>query len=285
MQQISKEKLKNYRDRTFRITSQLRVTNPRGALEFVDERGLIFFWPVKGIILPSLWIAAAGDRPVPDEHDDPGHKTWDWKDKALGKRIWYYAKLLRRRATFISLDAAPYFYALTPNYGEPEQDYLLQYQEGQLTVESKQVYEALLREGPLDTISLKKEAHLSSSGSETRFNKALDDLQMEMKILPVGVAEVGSWNYAFIYDLTHRHFPDLIQDSRSIQESAACLHLVDLYLNSLGALNSEQISRLFRWDQPRVDRVVSKLQKDTKALEAAHPDQPGLWFALPEVLE
>lgn len=284
MIQISLKKLHSFREKTFRNSSQYRVNSQQEAVKFVNERGFVFFWPVKGIDLPSLWVAAAGDRPVPDEHDDPGHKTWGWKDNSLGKKVWYYAKLLRRRATFVSLDVAPSFYALSPNFGEPEQDYLLQYQEGNLTVESKQVYEALLHNGPLDTISLKKEAHLSSMGSETRFNKALDDLQMEMKILPIGVAEVGSWNYAFIYDLTHRHFPALIDQARVISESQARFNLTSLYINSVGAIQKEQLVRLFRWEPQQVIKVTSRMVEANVIVEAQSPVSPGVWYALPQIL-
>ncbi len=82
------------------------------AVEFVNERGFICFWPVSGITLPSLWAAVAGDRPVADAHDDPGHVTWGWKDSLLGARKWYYAKVLRKKATMIALDVAPYFYVV-----------------------------------------------------------------------------------------------------------------------------------------------------------------------------
>ena len=102
----------------------------RQAVDFVNQRGFVYFWPIKGVTLPSLWAAVAGERPVPNEHDDPGHVTWGWKDELLGARRWYYAKVLRKKATFIALDVVPNFYALSENYGEPEQDYLLQYQEG-----------------------------------------------------------------------------------------------------------------------------------------------------------
>jgi len=101
------------------------------------------------IDLPSLWVAVAGNRVVADKHDDPGHITWGWKDNALGKQIWYYAKILRGKATMVSLEVAPYFYALSENYGSPEEDYLLAYEEGRLTQAARQVYEALLKEGAL----------------------------------------------------------------------------------------------------------------------------------------
>jgi hypothetical protein len=114
---------------------------------------------------------------VADAHDDPGHVTWGWKDSALGKRQWYYAKILRRKATMISLDIAPYFYALSDNYGSPEEDHIIAYQAGRLTLEAKQVYEAILDNGPLHTLDLRREARLTSKGSDSVFNRALEVLQ------------------------------------------------------------------------------------------------------------
>ena len=125
----------------------------------------MFFWPIKGIDLPSLWTAVAGDRPVPDKHDDPGHVTWGWKDDALPKRIWYYAKVLRRKATMISLETAPYFYALSENYGSFEEDHLVAYEQGHLTLAARNVYEALLTSGPLDSISLRKAGRMAGPRS------------------------------------------------------------------------------------------------------------------------
>src|SRR5512137_2426590 len=153
---INLKRLKAHREETYALKPARRVHDPQAALEFVNSRGFIFFWPIKGVELPSLWKSVAGDRNVPDNHDDPGHVTWGWKDDALPRKIWYYAKVLRRKATFISLEFAPYFYALSENYGSPEEDYLLAYQEGRLTQAARQVYESLLDKGSLDTLALRK---------------------------------------------------------------------------------------------------------------------------------
>jgi hypothetical protein len=187
----------------------LRLRTKEQAIAYVRERGYVYFWPVKDVTMPSLWAAVAGDRPVADEHDDPGHVTWGWKDETLGTRVWYYAKVLRRRATFISPETVPYFYALSENYGDPDSDYLIQYQEGRMTVEAKTVYETLLHEGPLDTVSLRQLARLTSKASNAPFARAVETLQADFKILPIGIAEAGAWNYAFIYEMVHRHYPDL----------------------------------------------------------------------------
>ena len=154
MSRLSPERLEEYRAETFRLRQPLATREE--AVEYVNRRGYVYFWPIKEVTLPSLWVAVAGDRPVADEHDDSGHTTWGWKDQLLGERVWYYAKILRKRATFIALDVLPAFFALSENYGEPEKDYLLQYDEGRLTFEAKTVYETLLTQGPLDTVSLRK---------------------------------------------------------------------------------------------------------------------------------
>jgi hypothetical protein len=251
-------------------------------LRFVNERGFIHFWPIKGIDLPSLWTAAAGDRPVADEHDDPGHVTWGWKDEALDKRIWYYGKILRRKATLISLEVAPFFYALSENFGSPEEDYLIAYREGRLSQAAKQVYEALLDRGAMNTLDLRREAKLANA-KESEFNKALEQLQSDFKILPVGVAEAGAWHYSHIYEIVPRHFPELPERARRISESQARMELLALYLKSVGAAQIRAVNRLFGWANDAADRTVKKLVENSAAAMAEHPKLTGEWIALIEV--
>jgi len=252
--------LDQYRDKTFRKPDSLRLRSPQEAVRFVDERGFIFFWPVKGIIMPSLWCAVAGDRPVPDEHDDPGHVSWSWKDQLLDKRVWYYARVLRKRNTIISLKTIPYFYVLSQNYGDPESEIEEQYHHGLIPLEVKLIFETLLNKGPLDSISLRREAHLSGPNSNTPFNRALDLLQRELKVLPTAIAEVGSWRYAFVYDLTYRYYPDLLEQSRFISENEARTNLLNSYLSSVGAAMAKDIQTLFGWTADQVLRTVERLK-------------------------
>ena len=225
----------DYRAQTFRTATGRGIATKEEAITFVNERGFVYFWPIREVTLPSLWAAVAGDRPVPDEHDDPGHVTWGWKDEMLGARQWYYAKVLRKRATFISLNTLPHFYALSENYGEPDKDYLLQYEEGRLTWDAKTVYETILHEGALDTISLRKLARMTNKASDSPFNRALETLQADFKILPVGVAQAGAWKYAFVYECVHRHYPGLLDQARAIRQAEARCRLIELYLRSVGA--------------------------------------------------
>ncbi len=277
------KRLQEHRSKTYRLPPSKPIASQAQARSFVNQRGFVYFWPIKGIDLPSLWTAAAGDRPVADEHDDPGHVTWGWKDNALPKRIWYYAKILRRKATIISLEVAPYFYALSENYGSPEEDYLLAYEEGRLTSAAKSIYEALLKQGPLDSISLRKAARLTSA-KESEWNRALEDLQMDFKILPVGVAEAGAWKYAFIYAVTARHFPELPEQARRISESQARTKLLDLYFESVGTAQVRDVSRLFGWSHEIVNRAINRSLEQGTLVRADRPNQNGEWLALAKLI-
>ena len=274
--------LKAHRARTFGLPPAKRISSPVQALRFVEARGFVYFWPIKGIDLPSLWTAVAGNRPVADAHDDPGHITWRWKDEALGKKKWYYGKILRRKATMISLDVAPYFYALSENYGSPEEDYLLAYEEGRLTQAAKQVYEAILQEGALNTIDLRRAAKLGNA-KESEFNRALEYLQADFKILPVGISEAGAWHYSFIYEIVARYYPELPEKARKISESSARLKLTELYFQSIGAAQARDAVKLFGWGNELTTRTVSRLIKNKTLIQTEHPKQKGEWLALAEL--
>jgi len=282
MSTINLKKLQLHRARTFYLPPAKRIVSASQALSFVNARGFIYFWPIKGIDLPSLWTAVAGNRPVADEHDDPGHITWHWKDDALGKKIWYYAKILRRKATIISLDIVPYFYTLSENYGSPEEDYLIAYQEGRLSQAAKQVYETLLDRGAMNTIDLRHAAKLANA-KESEFNKALEQLQADFKILPVGIAEAGAWRYSFIYEVVTRHYPDLPERARHISESQARAKLLELYFASVGAAQMRDVMKLFGWSNEIANRAVNKLMEQNTIVKTRHPQKTGEWLALIEL--
>lgn len=284
--QIFPQLLSSHRAQTFHLPPSPRIRNPQEALTWINERGFAYFWPIKGITLPSLWVTVAGERPVGANHDDPGHITWGWKDDALGKRMWYYAKVLRGKATFISLDVAPYFYALSENYGSPEEDYLLIYEQGRMTSAAKRIYEALLTEGPLHTVNLRKVTHMTSRESDAEFNRALEVLQTDFKILPVGVAQAGAWKYSFIYDIVAHHYPELPEKARSIDEATARANLCGLYFRSVGAAQLKDVVKLFGWSLVLTQRTVKTLIDSGQLVDGLSlPGQQGEWLALPELLE
>ncbi len=121
-----------------------------------------------------------------------------------------------------------------------------------------------MREGPLDTVSLRKAAGFTSRSSDAEFNSALDLLQTTFRILPIGVAEAGAWRYAFIYEIVARHYPDLPERAHPISEPEARQKLISLYLDSVGAVPEKEIQRVFgyapmNWPAAVLERDLGKL--------------------------
>ena len=279
------KRLRAYRAETYHTAPGRRIASVDQAVRFVDERGFAFFWPIKDVQLPSLWAAVAGDRPVADAHDDPGHVTWGWKDSLLGKKRWYYAKVLRKKSTLISLAAAPYFYALSENFGSPEEDYLLQYEQGLLSLDAKAIYEALLRDGPTHTVQLRRAAGMAGCNSDYRFNRALLELECDFKVLPVGVAQAGAWRYSFIEEIVARHYPQLPEQARGIGQGEARRKLVELFLRSVGAARAQELVKLFGWKTAAAERALDLLAEQGIVRRGiAIPDQPGEWTVIAEVV-
>lgn len=285
MTTLSLDKLKKFRKNHYRLSPDQKLTSLQDAVNFVKERGFVFFWPIKNVEFPSLWTAVAGDREVADAHDDPGHVTWGWKDESLGKKIWYYGKIIRKKATMIDLSVAPYFYALTENYGNPVEDVVIQYQEGRLTREEKAIFDAILENGPMDTIALRRATHMTNKESDARFTRALSTLQSDFKILPIGISDSGGWRYAFIYELVHRYYPELLASARNIREDEARYHLVKMYFQSIGAAPGRDINRFFQWEKADTVQATQKLIEDRFLISSVdHPITPGEWYAIPEII-
>lgn len=269
-----------FQQRTFRTQPGLRLRTPDEALKFIDARGFIFFWPVKDLRFPSLWSAVAGDRPVPNNHDDPGHITWRWKDDMLPHRRWYYGKLLRGKGTFVSLKTLPYFYALSNRVGDLD-DFQAAYQAGTLSHEAYVIASLLLNEGPQNSIQLRRKAGLASPAAKYSFHRALTTLQRGLWILPVRVAQAGSWNYAFEYELFDRWFPAIRGGARHIKTTRARQQLLSLALQSLGRISFRTAKRLFGWPAPHLQNALASLEQTRAAipcgndewhLPALHPD-------------
>ncbi len=261
---ITAEWVAEQREHNYRRTPARRVQTVEEARAFIQETGFCHFWSIQGVEMPNLFQAIAGRvRSVPNEHDDPDlGKCWGWKDNSLDKRWWYYGKLIRRRATLVSLDLLPAFYACSENYGDYEHDYLAEYQDGRLPLEAKNIYEALLENGPLDTVALRKKARLANDSAKYKFDKTVTELQAGLKILPVGVAAAGAWHYAFIYDIVARYYPDLPALAQTISRKAGQQALIARHLDNVVTASRAEVSRtldVLSWSTGEFGQAVSAM--------------------------
>lgn len=252
--------IQQMRDLAYHRTPERRVHTEAQALQFIDQVGMAFLFGEKGVEMPSLWGAICGEaRPVPQHHNDADlGRTWNWKDTLPARGEVFYGKLLRKKPTLVSLDLLPGFYALSPNYGELD-DYLQQYQDGLMSVEARNAYRALLDSGAMATSRLRQAAGLPGKDNARRFDRALTELQTQLKIVKVGISDANRWGYAYVYDLFLRRFPEIAQTARAINEDQAMETLLGRYMSSVIAVPSKAAQRLFGWDDWNWERIVSRL--------------------------
>ena len=255
------EQIEELRDLRYHRTAELRVRTEGEALHFVNKVGFCFLFGSKSEEIPTLWAAICGSRRrMPHSHHDPDiGRTWAWKDSLPVHGEIFYGKLLRGKPTLVSLELLPTFYALSPNYGDIE-DYLAQYEEGRLSVEAKNVYEVLLNEGAMATSRLRQLAGLSGGGANARrFERAIAELQSELKIVKVGISDANRWGYAYVYDLFLRRFPEIPETARQISTDRAMDVLLLRYLHNVVVQTEAAIQRLFRWNDWEWDRLMTRL--------------------------
>ena len=185
----------------------------------------------------------------------------------------------------IAMDTVPYFYALSENYGAPDEDYLTLYEQGRLTLEAKSIYEALWDNGPLDTVALRKAVRMTSRESDAWFNRALAGLQSDFKILPVGVTQAGAWRYAFAYDVVARHYPELPERARFIGDVEARKELVKKYFLSVGAAQMRDVSKLFQWKSNMLVKTIDDLvASDILVREQESANNADRWLVLADLV-
>ena len=259
--------LVEYRRTRFRHRPELAVRSETDALAFINEVGLCLFQPNRQALLPSLYGAAAGaGRPAPrwGEHDAVYGRVWGWKDSLFSSGEVLYGKALGDYRLFVSLGLLPWLYAVSDmNYGGDEDDYLELYQDGKLSLDARNVYQALVEYGPTSTTQLRRRTGLTEGGSAARrFERALTELQRGLMISAVGVADDNAWKYTFRYDIVVRKFARQVAASRQLRSRDAMQHLLLHYLSLVGEAPLAKVSRLFGWDLHRLWRLVQAVTRD-----------------------
>ncbi len=134
-----------------------------------------------------------------------------------------------------------------------------------MTAEAKWIYKALLEHGPLDTVRLREKARMSANSAKSAFERALVELQIGLKVLPIGVAEAGAWRYAFVYELFQRWFPEIPEQAREISRSTARRTLLRRYLDNVVTAERGMIDKVFRvlkWTPREVELTIAALLEE-----------------------
>ncbi|MHB9033289.1 MAG: AlkZ-related protein [Anaerolineae bacterium] len=279
---LSLEALENLRDDRYYRTPKLRLHSEKQALVFINKVGFCFLFHDQNTEIPTLLEAIAGTRREyeNDHYDADIGRAWGWKDSLPVAGLVYYGKQLRFKPTLISLAMLPSFYALSPNYGELD-DYLNEYQEGTLSKDAKAIYEVLLERGPQATTHLRRYANLWGGGENARrFERAITELQVGLKIVKSGISDVSRWGYAYIYDLFLHRFPDVPAAARSISRRQAMENILMQHLDNVVAASEASLVRLFRWELWEWEKLMESLRNQDIVRTLTITDTGESWLTL-----
>lgn len=137
---LTQKRIEELRNDRYRRKRDLRLKNEADIRNFVNDVGICLLFPVRGLEIPNVYQAVAGYQKgtTPEHHDPAISLTWNTKDRSLDKHWWYYGKLLKGKATLVSFNLLPHFYALSENFGG-EDDYLHEYEAGTLSADARNI--------------------------------------------------------------------------------------------------------------------------------------------------
>lgn len=224
-----------------------RVLTPGEAVRFIDAAGFCMLFPVRNVLLPSLYYAVTRRNPHIDfKWDRYSEMIWKWKNCIPQRKRAFYGKYFRGRGTFISLNQLPYFLAMRQTAIEPD-DYTKFYSSGRITENARIIWEALAAHGPLATLELRNVAKMDSKAGNVRFKRAMAELQCMLIVVHFGTEqETAAWASGK-FELVCRAFPKETAAAQGITPEAARRALAAKFLALCPESPPGNVAHLFGW--------------------------------------
>jgi hypothetical protein len=232
---------------------QRRIVAAADAVRFIDDVGFCLLFPIRGLLLPSLYYACAHREPA--NWDRYCLRIWKWKDEFGRRRRAFYAKYFKGRGTFISLRMLPHFLA-TECSACGEGDFDRAYSAGAISADARTLWQALAQRGPLPTLELRHAGKFDTQSGNRRYKKAMLELSRRLLVVHSGAEqETESWASSS-FELTSAAFPDAVARARLIAPEEARRTLARKYVEWHPCVDPRTIARLFGWSKEEVTQAL-----------------------------
>ncbi len=182
------EDVEDYRDFMWRRDPERRVEDINSAERFIEDVGFCAVLTDSRHPGPSLYVAVCGRRdahmPRNVQKDPESSLTWTIKDEVMRRGRLFYGKVLRGHSTFIAPRLIPFFNAL---WGTPHN-----MERKVLSKDAQTILKVLRAEWEMGTSDLRQASGISERG---RFNRAVDQLQRILRIIPTNALYEPSFTY------------------------------------------------------------------------------------------
>ncbi len=216
------EHIELYRDRLWRREEENRVENAFDAERFIEEVGFANTLTDARRAGPSLYIAVCGRRDVSlprhVQKDEETRLTWYLKDEVMRRGRVYYAKLAGARSMFVAPALISHFAAIWMPRRKDEAEVL--------SLPAQRILKVLRREHELATADLRAESGFTERAA---FNRALDELQRAMKVIP---QDVIYQPFSYIWTLAEDRFAGELR--KRVTRKIALREIARAYLASAG---------------------------------------------------
>jgi hypothetical protein len=169
------------------------------------------------------------------QKDEESSHTWRLKDEIVRRGRIYYGKLARGKTMFIAPRMIPYFNTL---WGIPRRQ-----EKDRLSPSARLILKALRKEWELASADLR-----AASGVTDRklFNKAIDELQMAMIVIPSEVVYLPKFTY--IWTLAEGRFPE--QVGQKLDRQTALREIARCFLRGAGLTLPGELARVTGLSRP-----------------------------------
>jgi len=240
---MTEQELEQQRAANWRIDGNA-VHTVEDARNFIESVGFCLMYPERTLpMMPSFMGAYAGSAsglPVPkNAYADPrAQQATELMVRLLRERSAFEMILSGDTTLIVSAALFPYFYGLvgdrTPK-GLPKR----KAQGAAVSELSAKVFEALQKHGPLSKPQLQE--HVGRETSQAALDRALGELWSILKITRVdyNVSAGAFW------DVLYRWAPEPVKEGINISSPEAISALVSKYLESVVAVEQEDIEQFF----------------------------------------
>lgn len=235
--------IEDFRDDRWRREGTRQVETVFDAERFIDQVGFAACMTDSRRPGPSLYVAVCGRRdavmPRNVQKDPESSLTWTLKDELLARGNVYYAKLARGKSTFLARRMIPHFQAL---WGVRRAD-----EARRLSRTARAILHVLRKEWETSTADLRE---ASGVKDRTRFNRALDELQAAMLVVPSAVFYQPKFTY--IWTLAVGRFPDALR--RRVHRDVALREVARCFLCGAGMTMPGELARVTGLSRPDAGR-------------------------------
>lgn len=226
------EEIELYRDKMWRREETLKIETVADATKFIGEVGFCAAMTDARKEMPSIYRAVCGRRDVLTprnvQKDVECSAAWVLKDETFARGKMYYGKITKAQSIFVAPNLIPAFNALFGVSKNQEKE--------RLSPNAQTILKTLRQEWESSSGDLRKESGINDRKD---FNKALDELQNRLKVVPSECLYEPKFTY--IWTLAEARFPEQLK--QKLDRETALTEIARAFLNGAGQTSAKTLAQ------------------------------------------